>query len=51
MSTKFSSGRTKRVYEFIRTHRHQYNARQMCRVLEVTHSVYYAWLKEPQSRR
>jgi putative transposase len=32
-------------------HRHEYDVRQMCRVLEVTHSGYYAWLKEPQSRR
>jgi hypothetical protein len=40
MSTKFSSGRTRRVYEFIRTHRHRYDVRQMCRVLEVTHSGY-----------
>jgi putative transposase len=51
MSTRFSSGRTRRVYEFIRTHRHQYDVRQMCRVLEVSHSGYYAWLKDPQSRR
>jgi putative transposase len=51
MSTKFSSGRTRRVYEFIRTHRHQYNIRLMCRILEVTHSGYYAWLKAPHSRR
>ena len=44
-------GRSKRVYEFIRAHRHQYDVRQMCRVLEVTYSGYYAWLKDPQSRR
>jgi putative transposase len=47
MPAKFSLGRTRRVYEFIKTHRHQYDVRQMCRVLEVTHSGYYAWLKEP----
>ena len=51
MSTKFGSGRTRRVYEFIRSHREHYDVRQMCRVLEVTHSGYYAWLKKPQSRR
>jgi hypothetical protein len=50
MPTKFSSGRTPRVWEFIRTHRRWYEVRQMCRVLEVTHSGYYAWLKGPQSR-
>ena len=51
MGTKFSSGRTRRVYEFMRAHRHQYDVRLMCRVLEVTHSGYYAWLKKPQSHR
>ena len=51
MSRKFSLGRTRRVYEFIRSHREDYDVRLMCRVLEVTHSGYYAWLKDPQSRR
>ena len=51
MDTKFSSGRTRQVYEFIRAHRNHYNVRLMCRVLEVTHSGYYAWLKQPQSHR
>ncbi len=51
MGTRFSSRRTRRVYEFIRAHRHQYDVRLMCPVLEVTHSGYYAWLKKPQSRR
>jgi len=40
MSTKFSSGRTRRVYEFIRTHRHRYDVREMCRVLEVRTPTY-----------
>ena len=51
MPTKFSSGRTRRVYEFIKTHRHQYDVRLLCRVLDVTHSGYYAWLKKPRSQR
>ena len=51
MSTKFSAGKTRRVYEFIEAHSRLYEVRQLCRVLEVTHSGYYAWLKEPQSRR
>lgn len=51
MSTKFSSGRTRQVYEFIKAHRHEHDVRLMCRVLEVTPSGYYAWLKNPQSRR
>ena len=51
MGTKFSSGRTRQVYEFMRTNRHQFDVRMMCRLLEVTPSGYYAWLKQPQSRR
>jgi putative transposase len=51
MAKKFSSGRTRQVYEFMRAHRHQFNVRMMCRVLEVTPSGYYAWLKQPQSQR
>jgi putative transposase len=51
MGTKFSSGRTRQVYEFMRAHRQQYDVRLMCRVLEVTPSGYYAWLKQPQSHR
>jgi putative transposase len=51
MSRKFSSGRTREVYEFIKAHRHEHDVRLMCRVLEVAPSGYYAWLKNPQSRR
>jgi putative transposase len=51
VGTKFSSGRTRQVYDFMRVHRHQYDVRLMCRVLEVSPSGYYAWLKQPQSNR
>jgi hypothetical protein len=51
MGTKFSSGRARQVYEFMRAQRHQYDVRLMCRVLEVTPSGYYAWLKQRQSHR
>jgi putative transposase len=51
MDTKFGSGRTQQVYEFMRAHRHDYDVRLMCRVLEVTPSGYYAWLKRSQSHR
>jgi hypothetical protein len=50
MVTKFSSGRTRQVYEFMRLHHHQFDVRLMCRVLEVTPSGYYAWLKQPRVR-
>jgi len=51
MDTKFSSGRTRQVYEFMRAQHPQYDVRLMCRVLEVAPSGYYAWLKHPQSHR
>jgi hypothetical protein len=35
----------------MRVHRHQYDVRLMCRVLEGTPSGYYAWLKQPRSHR
>jgi putative transposase len=35
----------------MRQQRQQFDVRFMCRVLEVTPSGYYAWLKHPQSRR
>jgi putative transposase len=51
MAKKFSSGRTRQVYEFMRAHRRQFDVRMMCRLLEVTPSGYYAWLKQPQGQR
>jgi putative transposase len=51
MPTKLSTGRLRRVYEFIKENRDHYDTKMMCRVLEVTRSGYYAWLHEPISRR
>jgi putative transposase len=36
-------------YGFIGTHRHEFSVRTMCRVLEVTESGYYQWLRRPES--
>jgi putative transposase len=51
MATKLSTGKVRRVYEFIKANRGQYDVMTLCRVLEVTRSGYYAWLREPVSRR
>jgi putative transposase len=51
MPTKWSTGKVRRVYEFIKANRDQYDVKMMCRVLEVTRSGYYAWLHEPISNR
>lgn len=50
MPTKLSTGKVRRVYEFIKENRDHFDTKMMCRVLEVTRSGYYAWLNEPISR-
>ena len=51
MSTKLSAGRVRSTYEFIRMHQKQHGVRALCRVLGVAPSGYYAWLKQPLSKR
>ncbi len=51
MPTKLSTGKVRRVYEFIKENRNQYDVKMMCRVLEATRSGYHAWLHEPMSHR
>jgi len=51
MSTRFSAGRVRSTYEFIKAHRDRYDVQTMCRVLEVAQSGYYGWLKQPVSDR
>jgi putative transposase len=51
MSTRGRAGRVRTTYEFIRAHRGQYPVQALCRVLGVAPSGYYAWLKQPLSRR
>ncbi len=38
-------------YAFIRDHQRQYAVRTLCRVLKVHPSGYYAWQRQPESRR
>jgi len=38
-------------YQLVYDHSGQYPVRQMCRVLKVSPSAYYAWLGRPESRR
>ena len=38
-------------YEFIGSHRDEFRVIKMCKVLEVSHSAFYAWLGRPESKR
>jgi putative transposase len=51
MSRKISSWGTRKIYEFIAAHRKSYDVRTLCNVLGVNRSGFYAWLKNPISRR
>jgi putative transposase len=42
---------TRRIYEFIKVHRREYNVQTMCQALGVTRSGYYSWVREPVSSR
>lgn len=51
MSTRGSAGRVRATYEFIRAQRGRFPVQVLCRVLGIAPSGYYAWLKQPRSRR
>ena len=52
MSRKISAcWGTRKIYEFIAAHRKSYDVRTLCDVLGVNRSGFYAWLKNPISRR
>ena len=51
MSTMPSAGRVRATYEFIKTHRDEFNVQIMCRVRGVAPSGYYDWLQQPISNR
>ena len=51
MLAKLSTGKVRRIYQFIKTNARQYDVRQLCRLLQVAPSGYYAWLQAPVSDR
>jgi putative transposase len=42
---------TRKIYEFIAAHRKSDDVKTMCSALGVTRSGFFAWLKDPVSRR
>ena len=51
MSTRLSASRVPAIYKFIEAHQGQQSVEMMCRLLGVTRSGYYEWLKNPVSKR
>jgi putative transposase len=51
MARPHTARKVRRFYQFIELHQEQYTVKTMCRLLNVTRSGYYAWLKEPISNR
>src|SRR5437016_5114807 len=51
MATPQTARKVRRFYQFIQLHQEQYSVKTMCRLLNVTRSGYYAWLKELISNR
>ncbi len=51
MSKSTSTSRVRATYDFIKAQRATYSVETLCRVLGVAPSGYYAWLKQPLSKR
>jgi putative transposase len=51
MAAPQTARKVRRFYQFIQLHQELYSVKAMCRLLNVTRSGYYAWLKEPISNR
>jgi len=51
MSSRSSPWPTRRLYEFIKAHRREFEVQTMCCALDVSPSGFYAWLRDPLSNR
>lgn len=51
MTIRLSTGRVRKIYQFIRENRSEHSVEAMCQLLEVSRSGYYAWLAKPMSDR
>jgi putative transposase len=51
MSNRSGAWGVRRIYEFIKAHKHEHDVKTMCQALDVTRSGYYAWLQKPVSNR
>jgi putative transposase len=51
MARPQTARKVRRFYQFIESHQNQYAVKTICRLLNVTRSGYFAWLKEPVSNR